>query len=723
MPVILAEKPSQAKAYAAAFPKGNKKEGYMTIPACSTFPTGAILTWGIGHLVELKTPAEYSTSWKRWNLNTLPMIPNRFEFKTAYKTKKQFQIVQGLLREADEIIIATDCDREGENIARSIIKQARVSQKPTQRLWINSLEKEEVKKGFERLHPGEKFVSLYEEAQARQISDWVVGMNASRLYTLLLKSKGLNHVFSVGRVQTPTLKLIYNRQKEIEQFVPEDYFELKADFKTNNGTYQGKVNKRYKTKEEAKKVIEKHQIKEIDTGTVQDIKVSQKRVKPPLLHSLSSLQTLANKKYKYSPSKTLEIVQSLYDEPLKLVTYPRTDTQHITKNEFAYVQKNLDSYQRVTGDIFEPSSLQPNKRFVNDEKVKEHHAIIPTKKIPTEQAVQKLRTDQKNIYFEIVKSALAMFHYDYEYEETIVTTAVKGLGFYSKGNVEKQRGWKVLFGSSKQNSKQNQQQIQALPRLEKGMSADAFVHIHKDKTKPPKPYTEGQLINMMKTCGQLVDEDEEAKATLKEVEGLGTEATRSNIIKTLIRQEYIYVQKNIVHVAKKGEILCQAVEGSLLSKPEMTAKWELFLKRIGEGNAQKQTFIQNTSAFTKNLVDTAGAEIDKLTISTEGLPKPRRAKGKKGTQQPIALCPSCQKGEIVQRKSFYGCTNYKNGCKQTFNRTILSKTITEAQVRDLCEKGKTRVIKGFKGKRTFDAMLVLKNGKTEFSFPSSSSST
>ncbi|SFE80005.1 type IA DNA topoisomerase [Alteribacillus iranensis] len=716
MPVILAEKPSQAQAYAEAFPKGKKGEGYIVIPACSVFPQGATLTWAIGHLVELRAPAEYDPAWKRWNLRQLPMLPDTFEFKTSYKTRKQFQVVRRLLKEADEIIIATDCDREGENIARSIIRQAGASHKPTKRLWINSLEKEEVYKGFMKLQEGKSYERLYDEAQARQVSDWLVGMNASRLYTLLLQKKGIEHVFSVGRVQTPTLRLIYERQKEIENFVSEPFFELTATFKTETGTYTGKAKGHFKTKEEAQQQFIERNIEKKDNGVVTKVKVTKKREKPPKLHSLSTLQSLANKKYKYSPSKTLEVVQSLYDQPLKLITYPRTDTQYITKNEFAYVKKNISPYQHVTGDHFEPASFHPSKRYVDDNKVKEHYAIIPTKKIPTVADVQKLRTDQKNIYFEIVKSVLAMFHFDYEYEETLVTTDVKGLSFHSKGKVETAKGWKQLFSQAKKSQKEKQQQLPSLPQLREGMEAAAFPEVVEDKTKPPKPYTEGQLINMMKTCGRLIGDDEEAKATLKEVEGLGTEATRSGIINTLIRQEYIQVEKNVVRVTKKGEILCRAVEGTLLSKPEMTAKWELFLRKIGEGDAEKDTFIRNTAAFMSKLVETVPKDMEQLEISREMIPDINKGRKDKYATKPIVRCPACKEGVIIQQKTFYGCSHYKKGCTLTFNRRILGKNITPAQIRLLCEKGETRVIKGFKGKRPFDAKLVLRNGKVEFSF-------
>ncbi|MFB5661833.1 DNA topoisomerase 3 [Alteribacillus sp. HJP-4] len=717
MAVILAEKPSQAQAYAEAFPKGRKEDGFISIPACHLFPKGAYLTWGVGHLVELKSPAEYDPSWKRWSLTQLPMIPKEFEFKTTYKTRKQFQIVRRLLKQAEEIIIATDCDREGENIARSIIRQAGAEHKPAKRLWINSLEKEEVLKGFEQLREAESYRSLYEEAQARQISDWIVGMNASRLYTLLLQKKGVSDVFSVGRVQTPTLKLIYDRQKEIEQFTPEPYYEIEGTFTVSTGTYKGKIKKQYKSEEEARKLLELYGVNKQAEGIVKDVKITQKRLKPPLLHSLSTLQTLANKKYKYSPSKTLDVLQSLYDQPLKLVTYPRTDTQHITKNEFKYVKNNFSSYQQLAGASFQPASLQPRKRYVDDAKVQEHYAIIPTKKIPTEAALQKLSKEQYNLYMEVVNSVLAMFHEDFQYEETIVTTDVNKLSFLSKGNVEKVKGWKELFYSKTNTAgrKQNGKETLVLPPLETGMRADAEVKVLMEMTRPPKLYTEGQLINLMKTCGKVIEDDEEAKQTLKDVEGLGTEATRSSIIKTLIRQEYIKVVKNIVHVTRKGEILCEAVEGSLLSKPQMTAKWELFLKKIGAGEAEKQTFITNTAAFTEKIVSSAGEDVNKLAVTEED--KKQTGNKRKSGWEPVAECPACKKGRLMPRKGFYGCSEYKNGCRLTINKTILGKSISPAQVRRLCEKGETSLIKGFKGKRPFDAKLVLKNGKLEFLFP------
>lgn len=580
------------------------------------------------------------------------------------------------------------------------------------RLWINSLEADEVQKGFENLKDAGPYYHLYQEAQARQISDWIVGMTGTRLYSVLIQKKGLQTkgAMSVGRVQTPSLKLIYDREKEIENFQSEPFFELNGEFKTDVGTYKGKVKSRYKTKKELQDQLDQNQIKEPVKGEITALDKQLKKTKPPKLHSLSSLQTLANKKYKYSPSSVLKTVQSLYDNPLKLVSYPRTDTQHITESEFNYLKENVANYQAVVGVEFEPASLEPNKRFVDGSVVNEHYAIVPTRKTPSSQELASLTTEQKNIYFEIVNSALAMFHHDYEYEETTIVTTVNTIEFNTTGKVEKRKGWKELFPTTEKKEKKNESEAVTLPPVEKGMTPDAKVIISEGKTNPPKPYTEGQLINMMKTCGQQID-DEELKDTLKEVEGLGTEATRSNIIETLIRQQYIEIKKNIVSVTEKGKILCQAVEGTLLSKPEMTAKWEQFLKKIGQGEAEQQAFIDNTIKFANLLVDTAKNDIETVDI--------QQAKANIDSESNIALCPKCQTGHIQDRKKFYGCTDYQKGCKQTFPKKYLEKTITKTQIKALCEKGKTNVIKGFKSKKgkTFDAHIIYKEGAIQLEFP------
>lgn len=705
--VIFAEKPSQAKAYAEAFPVARKTKHFIELQPCETFPNGATITWGVGHLVELKQPAEYHAEWKRWSLKVLPMIPENYEFKVAKGKWDQFQAVKALFKEASMLINACDVDREGSNIFYSILKQTKVKSKPIQRLWINSLEVEEIRKGFQTLRDNQQDYQMYIEAQTRQISDWLVGMNASRLYTMLLKEKGLNETISVGRVQSPTVYMIYERHVEIEQFQPENFYELKGEFHSRMGSYTGKADFKSKKYEEALAALEKAHIQEKKRlpATIQSVEKKPKKVLPPKLHSLSTLQQKANRIWKYSPAKVLEVAQSLYEK--KLISYPRSDCQFITDAEFAYLKKKLPQYQEMMKKPFEPARLSASKRYVDGSKVEEHYAIIPTKSIPSADKLAGLSLMEKNIYAEIVRSALAMFHRDYMYEETKIVTDVQGLLFKTVGKVELDRGFQELWPAPKEQKKE----APPLPLVEKGEDVDAMVQIHQGTTQPPKPFTEGQLVQMMKTCGKLIEDDAESDI-LKEVEGIGTEATRASIIETIKRHGYIDVQKNIVSITEKGKVLCQAIAGSLLASPIMTAKWESYLRKISAGTGTQQAFLQNIEKFLRHLIETAPQIVQTTDITAAAELAEPAVKG------PIAKCPSCHQGELLEKKSFYGCSRYQEGCKFTISKRIASKKITASQVRDLCEKGLTKPIKGFKSKKgsSFSARLKLTQEKIEFDF-------
>src|SRR5699024_7724928 len=368
--LILAEKPSQAKAYADAFQHTHKKEGYIGVTDNRFLSDKACITWGYGHLVELVSPEQYNAAWKQWKLEQLPMFPEHFQFQVSKDKKKQFNIAKRLLNDANEIIIATDCDREGENIARSIISLAGAADKPTKRLWINSLEVDEIQKGFQKLRDGNNYLSLYKEAQTRQFSDWLVGMNASRLYTLLLQQQGMQGVFSVGRVQTATLYLLYKRQQEIEEFISEDYFTFQGEAAINDESFDVKYKQRFKTKEEAQNILqEKGIVPGLNDGIVKALTKEWKKKKPPKLHSLSTLQSTANKKWKYSPSEVLKIAQSLYEK--KVLSYPRTDSHYITDNEFSYIKNNLSNYQKCINVNVEIAYPEARKRYVDNSKVVE----------------------------------------------------------------------------------------------------------------------------------------------------------------------------------------------------------------------------------------------------------------------------------------------------------------------------------------------------------------
>lgn len=708
-PVIVAEKPSQAKAYADAF-SVRKHEGFLEINPCPIFPAGAYITWGVGHLVELKEPHAYNPAWKRWTLGSLPILPDRYEFQVAKGKFKQFQIVKKLIRGTDTVINACDVDREGSNIFYSIYYQTGARNQTIKRLWINSLEVDEVRKGFANLRDNRKDLQLYEEAKARQISDWLVGMNASRLYTLLLKAKGVQEVFPVGRVQSPTVYLIYQRQREIETFVSEPFFEVEATFKAEHGMYKGKAKAKEPKREIIQELLAKHGIQSNSPGVITSVTHTDKRTPPPQLHSLSTLQATANRRWKMSPANVLKTMQGLYEK--KLVTYPRTDARHITPNEFAYLKDQVGDYQQLIGHPFPVASLAPKKRYVDSSKVQEHYAIIPTKKVPTQAVLGRMSPLERNLYEEVVRTTLAMFHTDYLYTETKVTTDVNGLPFFTTGKTERDLGWKALFQKSK-----DEKDEPALPPLRMQEAVQSDIGIKEGKTMPPKPYTEGQLIAMMKTCGKLV-EDKEETDILKEIEGLGTEATRSGIIETIKKHGYITVSKNIVSITEKGRVLCQAIEGNLLASPSMTAKWETYLRKIGNGEGSGQHFLDNISKFISKLLDDVPKQLEAKPIDATKVP-PRQSKSRGSYQAvEVAPCPACQNGMILARKGFYGCSNYKNGCKQTLPGIFLKKKLTPAQVKLLCTKGKTNIIKGFTANNgnKFDASLSLENGKLNLVF-------
>ena len=700
-PVIVAEKPSQAKAYAEAF-KSVKRDGYIELAPDAIFPEGAYITWGIGHLVELKEPKAYDPKWGKWSLAALPILPDTYQFQVARGKAQQFGIIKKLIFQTDTVINACDVDREGSNIFYSIYYQTGAKNKKIQRLWINSLEADEVRKGFQELRDNRQDLLLYQEAKARQISDWLVGMNGSRLYSLLLQEKGIHEVFAIGRVQTPTVFLIYQREKEIEAFVPEPFYEIEGIFDAEKGRYKGKAKLRAKERKEAEELLAKHAITAKEEGIVTQVKTTEKRTPPPQLHSLSTLQAAANRKWKYSPAKVLSVMQGLYEK--KLVSYPRTDTQHITPGEFSYLARQVEKYQQLIDAPFPIASKSPKKRFVDSSKVQEHYAIIPTKTIPTARKLEGLAKDERNLYEEVLRTTLAMFHKNYRYAETKVTTDVKGLAFFTTGKTELEKGWRELFPPAKETK-----QEPSLPELREQERVKSKVDIKESMTTPPKPYTEGQLIAMMKTCGKFV-EDVEDTEILKEVEGLGTEATRSGIIETIKRHQYISVTKNIVSITDKGRILCQSIEGNLLSSPSMTAKWETYLKKIGKGEGSAEVFLATIGKFIQKLLDEVPDQMQK-----NGLPSQMATPSAKDE---IAPCPRCKTGMIVSRRGSYNCTEHANGCKQSFPATFLKKRLTAKQIEYLCTKGKTPVIKGFVSKngKKFNAKLVLEEGKLKMEF-------
>lgn len=721
MKLIIAEKPDQGLKLAAPFsPK--KRDGYVEIPPQPMFPGGALLTWAVGHLCELLSPEEYDPSWKRWSLQTLPILPDRFQHKVSKSKWKQFKIVKELIhkREVDEIIMAGDAEREGEAIIRIILTVAKCN-KPLKRLWISSLTPKAVQNGFENLLEEKQTRSIYHEALSRSCADWLIGMNASRAYTLLLQQKGVSDVFSTGRVQTPTLALIVKRELEIENFQSIPFWEVLATFNMDGKMYKGKWHKegesRLEDPELAKKIVQFCNGKDARIYTIEK---ERKEFLPPFLFNLSSLQATANSMYKFSPQKTLEIAQKLYVKGI--ISYPRSDSSFVTKEEasmFPETLQKLSQYSAFQEYFPLPfQSVMNNKRVVNDKKVTDHYAIIPTEQVKDP---SKMSPEEEKIYSLIVKRLIAA-HYDkaiFDYT-TIHTLVEERATFLSKGKEEVQAGWrKVIYGNKKE--KKSEDDEQDLPSLQDGEKG--FVHevkVKDGKTQPPKRYTEGQLITVMKTAGKHLDDGELTKV-LNKTEGLGTEATRAGIIGVLKDRKYIEVRKNQVFATNKGKLLIQSIGPSILASPEMTAKWEQRLHEIGEGKASPEEFMEQAKKLSLKLIDDAQKQSAEWSFEGMDLSEFKRErggrKGRASVGTKVGKCMKCD-GEVVDKGTFYGCSNYsKTQCNFTISKKILGKSISATNAKKLLAGGRTDEIKGFKkGEKVFNAALEWKDDRVQFLF-------
>lgn len=601
-------------------------------------------------------------------------------------------------------MIATDSDREGEAIARLIINLSGNSRKTIKRLWINSLETSEIKKGFQNLKDGQAFYSTYKEAETRQIADWLVGINLTRLYTLYMQKNGMRGVFSVGRVQPPTLFLIYQRNEEIKHFVSKPFYELYATFTHSNGKYKGKYKERFDTLENLDGFKETNQLEQAENAEVTNVKVEEKRQYAPKLFSLSDLQSFANKRFKYSADKTLSIAQKLYEK--KVLSYPRSDTNYIGSPEFDYLKSNLSRYLELAGVGISEPQLNENKRYVDGRKVQEHYAIIPTKTLPKLSDVTK---DEKNIYLLVLYRTLAIFEKPYIYDETTIDTAINQVLFQSKGKTEKERGWKRLY---KQEEKDKDDPL--LPEVTVNDSVAFALETKEGKTQPPNYYTEGTLLTAMKHVGRAMD-DKDSKDILKETEGIGTgtEATRASIIETLKKQDYITISKSKIYVTEKGELLCRIIAEDEIANAGMTAQWERYLKKIRSQQGTQEAFLGSIERFVQHLIEKVPQNFQDKKENIADVA------GHMEQENVMGTCPKCQ-NSVVDKGKFYGCSGYKDGCKFTLPKRWSQKALTKKNVQDLLSKRETSLIKGFKSKKgsNFSAKLTLNDEmKLAFEFP------
>ncbi|WP_066299782.1 DNA topoisomerase III [Bacillus sp. FJAT-29937] len=714
MKLIIAEKPDQGVTLASVF-KMKKHQGFVEIFPNDVFPQGAYVTWAVGHLCQLAAPEKYDSAWKKWSLHTLPITPSQFEYEVTKDKAKQFYIIKNLLSDPKltEVIHAGDAGREGELIIRNILRLTK-SRLPMKRLWISSLTPKAIKDGFQSLLEESETRNLYYEAYTRACADWVVGMNASRLYSLLLQQQGFSDVFSVGRVQTPTLALIVKRENEIQSFVSEPFWEVQAQFKINGKKYMGKWENdgetRIKTKELAEKIAAFCQNKEAEVAEVQ---AEKKEFLPPLLFNLSSLQAEANRRFKLPPKKTLDVLQKLYQKGI--VSYPRSDSRHVTKGEAELFPETLNKIGRISDyQAFFPlptNSLISNKRYVNDKKVTDHYAIIPTEQVPN---MEKLSPDEKKLYDLIVRSLIAANYGKAVTEYTTVKTLVEGRAkFLSKGKVQLEEGWRKVIP---QVEKDNEPELPLLQKGEKGNVIKA--EVKESKTQPPKRYTEGQLITLMKTAGKHI-EDKELEKVLMKTEGLGTEATRAGIITMLKDRNYIDINKNLVYATPKANILIGAIGSEILASPEMTAKWEQRLKDISNGEASPKQFMEQTNKMVSHIIEASVKNAGEWAFNEEDKDgfTPGKSNQKRATA--IGKCKFCE-GKVIDKGKFYGCTNFsKTKCNFTISKKIMGKSITQKIVKQLLQDSATELIEGFKGKeKTFSAKLMWddKEKRVKFSF-------
>ncbi len=694
--LVLAEKPSVARDLAKVLNCNQNANGYI-------MGSKYIVTWALGHLVTLADPEAYGNKYKSWNLEDLPMLPNKMELVVIKQTSKQFGVVKGLLNRADvdELVIATDAGREGELVARWIIMKAGFK-KPIKRLWISSQTDKAIKEGFSHLKPGREYDNLFYSAQSRSEADWLVGLNVTRALTCKHNAQ-----LSAGRVQTPTLAMIVAREEEIRKFIPKDFWSIQAQFNGFNIQWQEKATNQTRTfsKEQADNVVKKITGQ---MGEVIEVKKELKRELPPLAYDLTELQRDANRKYSYSAKQTLNIMQKLY-EAHKLVTYPRTDSRHITTDIVPTLTERLKSiaigpYSKLVQGILK-NRINVTNRFVDNSKVTDHHAIIPTEQFVN---LSALSSEERNIYDLIVKRFIAVLSASFEYEQTTVKLNVNGETFNARGKIVKSWGWKSVyegFGKLEEDTDEDEND-QSLPDIQKGLKSKIVSpRAVNGKTKPPARYTEATLLSAMEHPGKFVD-NKELKETLENTSGLGTPATRADIIEKLFNTFYIERRGKEIYPTSKGIQLIGLVPKDLKS-PELTAKWEQQLAMISKGRVNPNTFVGEMKTYATKLVGAVIANSEQFkhdNVTREKCPECGKymldVNGKKGkmlvcpdrecghrktvTVVSNARCPECHKKMEIrgegEKKSFYCACGYReklDAFKQRKGEQVNKKEVTQ----------------------------------------------
>lgn len=679
MILCIAEKPSVARDIAKVLGADMPKQGYFE-------GNGYWVTWTFGHLCTLKEPHDYSPHLKSWNLIFLPIIPEPFGIKLIDNpgVERQFKIIEKLVADCEEVINCGDAGQEGEVIQRWVLHKAKCK-KPIKRLWISSLTEAAIKEGFAHLKPSEDYQNLYQAGNARAIGDWLLGINATRLFTR--KYGGNKSVLSIGRVQTPTLAMIVQRQKEIDAFSTEEYWELKTKYR--DVIFNAAID-RLKTKEKAEKGLEylKQNLFEIIS-----FEIKEGREKNPRLFDLTALQVEANRKFGFSAENTLKYIQSLYEK--KHTTYPRVDTTYLSESLYPQISGILQSMNFYT-ELTAPLLAQPipkSKTVFDDTKVTDHHAIIPTEIPPS----SSLSREEKLIYDLVAKRFIAVFYPECKISNTLVEGQVGSIPFKTTGRQILELGWREVYIKEKDDTeKKDKDEEQNIPEFKAGEKGPHKPLIHQGKTSPPKAYTEATLLRAMETAGKQVD-DEELREMMKG-NGIGRPSTRANIIETLFRRKYIERKKKNIFATTTGVELIDTIQDELLKSPELTGEWEFKLRKIERGEYDAIQFKEELIAMVTELTKKVINEKAKV-ISFQEEEKPKEKK--EPTPRKITTiiweeedCPKCTETKLMKGKTAIGCSNYK-GCGFKVPFLVFGKKLTEKQIQDIIMKGKSYKLKGF----------------------------
>lgn len=658
MKVCVTEKPSVARDIARLLGATDRHDGYFE-------GNGYQVTWTFGHLCCLKEPQDYTDLWKRWSLAALPMIPQRFGIKLIEDDgyKKQFKVIESLIAGADEVINCGDAGQEGELIQRWVYQKA-LCNKPVKRLWISSLTDESIREGFQQLQDSSNFDNLYFAGLSRAIGDWILGMNATRLYTLKYRDWGSSNVLSIGRVQTPTLALIVSRHREIENFVPEDYWEIKTKYRD---TIFNSTRGKFKTEGAASEIVE--DIKEFPL-TVTSVSKKKGKEAPPRLFDLTSLQVECNKKFGYSADETLRHIQSLYEK--KVTTYPRVDTTFLSDDIYPKIPGIMQAMKPYAG-LTQPvlaGKLPKTKKVFDNSKVTDHHAIIPTNVDP---ASVFLTREEKLVYDLVAKRFIAAFYPDCEFSTTTVMAKVNDYEFKATGKEILKDGWRVIYNKDKSqvtDDKENDDDDNGImPTFIEGESGPHEPSLLKKTTQPPKNYTEGTLLRAMETAGKFVDDDE-LRDAMKE-NGIGRPSTRASIIETLHKRHYIAKQRKSLVATPAGIQLIDTIKEELLKSAKLTGLWENKLRKIERGEFSAQQFIDELKVLVNGIVlnvlkDNSSTIITVPDFNSKNKEKSSNTNKEKKTRKPRLksieeiTCPVCGKGHIIKGRTAYGCSDFNN---------------------------------------------------------------